>query len=93
MTRHGSCVQCGWCCNHIAFGIHPLDAANPVTKEWHAARGFVVKDGMVVVPHVCPHYVDGGCELHGDSKPQACKDAPFGPELLPATCGFTFTDK
>jgi hypothetical protein len=57
------------------------------------ARGLAIVDGMVEVPHVCPHLnTEHKCDLHGDEKPQACRDSPYNTDCLPATCGFTFTD-
>lgn len=101
MIRHGSCNQCGACCQFVTFLV---DDSDPVAREFYAARGLEIVDGMVQVPHVCPHLTSYGegctahkglfrCDLHGEAKPEACRVFPFSERCLPAKCGFTFAEE
>ena len=93
MTRIGSCLQCGKCCIFLAFPLPLDDLASPIVQEFYAARGLTITDGMVEVPHICPHLTaDRKCDLDGDSKPQTCRESPYSDLVKPAGCGFTFTD-
>lgn len=72
----GECIRCGTCCMNIQFVLQGDD----VLLEWVRARGFKIiqaNNGFVEIqiPCACPHYKDGGCDIH-ETKPLTCKEYP-----------------
>ncbi len=93
MKRTGECNQCGECCRYGGY----FQLRNPGLLEWADARGFNVTEfpngkARVLIPNICPHLTHDGCDLHGTSKPEVCREFPSRPEHLLPGCGFSFTD-
>lgn len=71
------CKQCGECCRVLVVPF----VNDSELREFLDARGIkytVEFDRLnAVVPHVCPHLVDGLCDLHeSGKKPVACDRFP-----------------
>jgi hypothetical protein len=51
--RVSECSQCGECCRWLAIGT--VKELRKVAKEFLLVRGAVFKDGLILIPFVCPH--------------------------------------
>ena len=68
-----NCENCGACCRIIMF-----NAAIPT--EWARARGLeILKNGVVVIPFVCPSFdkETGKCRIY-ENRPDFCKNFKVG---------------
>jgi Fe-S-cluster containining protein len=76
------CQLCGECCRVLVVPF--VDAA--------ALRGFLDARGIrytepelgrldAMVPHTCPHLVDGLCDMEGCGKPLACRLFPAADQV------------
>jgi hypothetical protein len=92
VKRMGSCRQCATCCRVIGFEV---DTSNAPMMEWLDARGIVIVAGRyATLDHRCAQQNDDGtCKLHGENKPQICRDFPAEPDHLLPGCGFSFTEE
>jgi len=66
------CNKCGACCKVISFKVN----MTPELEDYYLARGFGIKDDVVLIYVRCPHLTkDNLCDLHDtDMKPKICRD-------------------
>jgi len=68
---------CTECCKVMTFVVTPPDGQFAQYVNFYAARGgnleLLTRNSFaVVVPSICPHVSDQGCDL-GKNKPELCK--------------------
>lgn len=56
-VKNGECSRCGSCCRWMAIGT--VKEVRKVAKDFLSARGAVFKDGLILIPFVCPHLKTG----------------------------------
>ena len=72
------CIKCGECCRWMTFTLNiPEAKRRQKFIEFYKVRECVVKieeeQTVVMIPHICPHLKDDGCDIYED-RPIACRE-------------------
>lgn len=71
------CIECQECCKWLTFTLTPMPHVLEHWKEYYTERGCkVIQRGSqmtVLVPHVCQHLKESGCEIYA-GRPKVCFD-------------------
>ena len=79
-----NCSQCGECCRYISFGR--VAQLRPDAKEYLLAKGCIIDQGFILLPHTCPHlktHTSDEIELSADEpcKKTSCDIHDHAPKL------------
>lgn len=97
-TRHGTCNNCGHCCQTFARQPVVRDLSRVDDPAFYEARGFAphVVDGRVYsmlwvdLLSPCPQHRDQRCAIY-DTRPLTCQDYPRHPrDIVGTPCSYWF---